>query len=95
MHRLSPAKEHPVTELERQHQIEISAAVQAYLGFMQSGMLTTPGEQPSLTVSRVETIQAFLRLHPSYHGILPLLVNQYVDAAPIVVRRQWWLEMSR
>lgn len=84
-----------MTELERQHQIEISAAVQAYLGFLRPGVLTTHSDLPSVTVSREETIEAFFRVHPQHRGSLELLSQQYVGASSVVVKREWWKLVSK
>jgi hypothetical protein len=80
-----------VTELERQHQIEVSAAVQAYLGFLRPGMLSSVMEGAAVSMSRAQTIDAFLRMHPEYHGSRALIEQQYCGGADVIVRREWWL----
>jgi hypothetical protein len=80
-----------VTELERQHQIEVSTAVQAYLGFMRPGMLSSAIEQPSVIVSRAQTIEAFLRMNPEHRGNRAFIEQQYSGVTDVIVRREWWL----
>jgi hypothetical protein len=84
-----------VTNLQRAQQLEIAPALQAYLGFMQGGMLTSTTEAPYRRVSRGQTIEAFIRFHATFRAQQTALVEQYADAAPVVVRREWWELVSK
>ena len=87
-------KEGSMTKLQRQLRHELEQCTQAYLGFMQGGMLTTATCEPVLVVSRIETIDAFCQLYGTSASLRQLLCDEYPGATPITVRREWWEVVS-
>ena len=83
-----------MTKLEPQLRHELEQCTQAYLGFMQVGMLTTAACEPALVISRVDTIDAFCQLYGTSPPIRQLLCDEYHCARPVTVRREWWEVVS-
>jgi len=67
------------------------AAVQAYLGFLQSAaprLAEAPEQQ--VNVPRRETIETFLRLYPEYQPYRGHLLAQYAPSSGVQVPAEWW-----
>jgi hypothetical protein len=79
-----------MTKLEPRLRQELEQCTQAYLGFMQGGMVTTTAGEPALVISRAETIDVFCQLYGTSPHIRQLLRDEYPCSRKVTVRREWW-----